>query len=114
MCVVWRLFNFNANWDFHMVNLRTYLIQSLYKAFTCSCFLVPAEAPCKKPSSPKNGSVVVWGNGFLVEYTCHESLFPIGQTFGSCNPVTKQWSINRPTCVCKYLKLFILTYSNLK
>ncbi|XP_053373877.1 fibrillin-1-like isoform X2 [Mercenaria mercenaria] len=54
--------------------------------------------PCKTPIPPNNGTVSVWGNNMLVEFTCDDGLLPVGRTFGSCNPTTKKWSVSRPIC----------------
>ncbi|XP_060606130.1 matrilin-2-like [Ruditapes philippinarum] len=58
----------------------------------------PVE-PCKTPDPPNNGTVNIWGNNMLVEFTCDNGLSPIGSTFGSCDPTSKKWTVKRPLCV---------------
>ncbi|KAL4230507.1 Complement component 4 binding protein [Mactra antiquata] len=53
---------------------------------------------CNKPTSPNNGSYTIWGANVLIEYSCDPGLILIGKSFGSCNPITKRWSIKRPLC----------------
>ncbi|KAH3833313.1 fibrillin-1-like isoform X2 [Dreissena polymorpha] len=57
------------------------------------------ESPCREPHAPTNGSVHVWGGGYLLEYSCDEGLYPLGAIFASCDPETKQWTAKRPLCV---------------
>ncbi|XP_052793913.1 latent-transforming growth factor beta-binding protein 4-like isoform X2 [Mya arenaria] len=61
----------------------------------------PDVPPCKQPHPPANGSVQVWGQGYLLEYSCDVGLVPVGPTFASCNQQTKRWSVGRPVCVAK-------------
>ena len=67
--------------------------------------------PCKKPIDITNGSYTVWGNNMLLEYTCDAGLFALGRTFGSCNPVTRRWSIKPIKCVGK-LSMISPNYTN--
>ena len=67
--------------------------------------------PCRKPIDITNGSYTVWGNNMLLEYTCDAGLFALGRTFGSCNPVTRRWSIKPIKCVGK-LSMLSPNYTN--
>lgn len=55
--------------------------------------------PCRRPLNTRNGSYTIWGNNMLVEYKCDTGLFALGRTFGSCNPITRRWSIKPIKCV---------------
>ncbi len=56
---------------------------------------------CKHPGQIRNGQVVVWGDGLLIEYICDKSFFAYGLTHGGCDPTTGKWTILPPVCVGK-------------
>lgn len=56
---------------------------------------------CEPPGQIRNGQVVVWGDGLLLEYICDKNFFAYGLTHGGCDPTTGKWTILPPVCVGK-------------
>ncbi|XP_071087199.1 fibrillin-1-like [Haliotis cracherodii] len=54
---------------------------------------------CEPPGQIRNGQVVVWGDGLLLEYICDKNFFAYGLTHGGCDPTTGKWTILPPVCV---------------